>query len=377
MANPAPEENPLLLGHADAEQHLLDAWSSGKLAHGWLFTGPKGVGKMTLACRFARFLLANPSPADSGDAALLDLQPPPSPTSLEIPDSHPMFKRVAGRSHADLHFVERQYRKEDLGREVAGRRRRPVISVEDVREAGRSMNLTASEGGWRVVIVDGADEMNTNASNALLKLLEEPPARSVLMLVVHAKGTLPATIMSRCCQLRLSPLSDGIVSGLMETYRPELNDDERRQLTGLSDGSIGRALALADSQGLAVHDGLMDLLATLPELDMRVAHEFSKQFARRENETAWDTVTDLTTRCLNRMVSAGARGTDLTAAGFGHQDAERLTRLRQLAGLDRWLDVWDKTTELFATTNALHLDRRQVMLNVLGIIQTATRSGGV
>ena len=373
-ANPEPRENSRLLGHAEAERHLLDAWAGGKLAHGWLITGPKGIGKMTLACRFARFLLANPDGAGEDD--LFAAEPAPPPQSLEVAEEHPVFRRISANGHADLHIVERGFASDrDAGTEPANRKRQTVISVDDIRSACRSMALTSSEGGWRIVIVDGADEMNANAANALLKLLEEPPARSVLILVAHSGGRLPPTIASRCCRLRLRPLEPDTLSELLGVYRPQLDGDARRRLIGLAEGSIGRALALADGEGLAVHDDLMALLAGLPDLDTSAAHEFTRRFGRRDTDLAWQTATDLVTRCLNRMIGAGARRSGLAAAGFDAEDAECLTRLLGMASLDCWLGVWEKTSDLFAQANAVHLDRRQVMLDVLGILQAAARSG--
>ncbi len=372
-ASPEPWQNSGLLGHAEAERHLLDAWAGGKLAHGWLLTGPRGIGKMTLACRFARFLLANPERA--GDDGLFAAEPSPPPDSLEISEEHPVFRRIASGGHVDLHIVERGFVDGDTDTERANRKRHTVISVDDVRAACRSMALTASEGGWRIVIVDGADEMNANAANALLKLLEEPPARSVLILVAHSGGRLPPTIASRCCRLRLMPLDPETLSKLMGIYRPQLDGDARRRLISLADGSIRRALALADGEGLAVHDDLMALLAGLPDLDTSAAHEFTRRFGRREADVAWQTATDLIARCLNRMISAGARQTGVAAMGFDPKDAECLTRLLSMASLDCWLSVWEKSCGLFAQAHSVHLDRRQVMLEILGILQTAARSG--
>ena len=373
IASPEPWQNSHLLGHAEAEKRLLDAWASGKLAHGWLVTGPRGIGKMTLACRFARFLLATPERADEND--LFAAEPAPLADSLEISEEHPVFRRIAAGGHADLHIVERGVMGADADAGRANRRQHSVISVDDVRSACRSMALTASEGSWRIVIVDGADEMNANAANALLKLLEEPPAQSVLILVAHSGGSLPPTIASRCCQLRLRPLDAHVLSELMGMYRPQLDGDAHRRLIGLADGSIGRALALADGEGLAVHDDLMALLADLPDLDISAAHEFTRRFARGEGDLAWQTATDLIARSLNRMISAGARRSGLAAMGFEPKDSECLTRLLSMASLDCWLSVWEKTSTLFAQANSVHLDRRQVMLDVLGILQTATRSG--
>lgn len=338
-----PRENTQLVGHADAEKRLLDAWKNSRLPHGWLISGPKGIGKATLAFRFARFVLAGGQAAD-----------------LALTADHPVARRVASGGHVDLHVVER-------GLTEDGKRMQSVIPVDAIRTAGQAMTLTAGEGGWRVLIVDGAEEMNVNAANALLKLLEEPPAQSLILLVSHAPGRLLPTIHSRCCRLRLAPLDRETVDRLLAAWRPEIDEADRERLTGLSDGSVGRALALADGDGLAVHRELVAVLADLPGLDVAAAHAFADRLARADD--AWRTAVDLTSRILAGFVSAGARGAGLE--GYGREDGERLNQLRARASVDRWLDVWEKTTRLFARADAVNLDRKQVMLDALGAIESA------
>ena len=161
------QENPNLLGHELAERELLMAWRSNRLPHGWLIHGPRGIGKATLAFRFARFVLAGGAAVDSN--------------SIGIYSDNSLFRRVASGGHSDLMVLERTYDRER-------KRMRSVIVVDDVRAAGRFLRLTAGESDWRIVIVDAVDEMNENAGNALLKILEEPPVRTLLLLVTHAPG---------------------------------------------------------------------------------------------------------------------------------------------------------------------------------------------
>ena len=367
---PLPRENPDLLGHERAEARLLDAWSSGRLPHGWLITGPRGIGKATLAYRFARFLLANGSPggADDGPSMFGDELPPTVPQSLAVDPEHPIFRRVASGGHTDLQVIER-------GMTDDGKRMQTVIPVDAVRAAGHAMSLTSGEGGWRIVIVDGAEEMNVNAANAILKVLEEPPPRALLMLISHAPGRLLPTIRSRCCQLRLAPLSAENVARLLLEYRPDLDADERRTLAGLADGSIGRALALAASDGLSIQRELIRLLASLPELDMATAHRFADRFARRDSEAAWRTAVDLTTRNLADLVGSGARGQDPSDRGYSPAEVDCLKRLQGMASLDRWVEVWEKSSRLFAQADSANLDRKQVMLSALGTMASAARTG--
>src|SRR6516164_3743265 len=201
----APRENPDLLGHENAERELRQLAEGGRLPHALLLTGPRGIGKATLAFRLARFLLAQPGDrADSG---------------LAVDPASNAFRRVASGGHADLLTVERAY-------DPRRRRRRSDIIVEDVREIAGFMRLTAAEEGWRIVIVDGAEEMNRNAANALLKSLEEPPHRALLLLISHSPGQLLPTIRSRCRRCPLAALPQPLVVEPLERYRTGLESSE-------------------------------------------------------------------------------------------------------------------------------------------------------
>lgn len=226
-------ENSDFIGHGEAVAALHNAATSGRLHHAWLIGGQLGVGKATLAYRFARWLLAGATTAD-----------------LSVPVSHPAFKRVAANTHTDLLSIERRF--DDKRKKMQSE-----IVIDTVLEVGKFLRLTAGEGGWRVVIVDGAEEMNRNAANALLKLLEEPPKRAILLLVSHAPGRLLPTIRSRCRTLNLSPLADADVLTLLRSQAPELSGTDAARVARLSEGSIGRALTLAEENGLAIA-GLVD-----------------------------------------------------------------------------------------------------------------------
>src|SRR5215831_1043245 len=195
----APRENPDLLGHQYTEGELRRLAEGGRLPHALLLTGPRGIGKATLAFRLARFLLAQP-----GDRA---------DTGLAVDPASNAFRRVASGGHADLLTVERAY-------DPRRRRRRSDIIIDDVREIAGFFRLTAAEEGWRIVIVDGAEEMNRNAANALLKILEEPPQRALLLMVSHSPGQLLPTIRSRCCRYALPALPQLLVLEQLGRYRP-------------------------------------------------------------------------------------------------------------------------------------------------------------
>ena len=275
---PPPRENPDLRGHAAAERTLLDAYNGGRLAHAWLFTGPRGIGKATLAYRFARFMLAHGKETGAGEEGgglFGDALAPAPPDSLHLDPENPVFRRVAAGGHADFLAVERGIN------ENTGKPRSEIV-VGDVRKIGDTMRLTPAEGGWRVAIVDAADEMNPIAANALLKVLEEPPARALLILVSHAPGRLLPTIVSRCRRLALQALADDDVAALLAAYRADLPAADRVALVGLAEGSIGRALGLADEGGVGLYRELAALLVTLGRIDVGALHTLVQQLQGAE-----------------------------------------------------------------------------------------------
>ncbi len=351
---PSPRENSLLLGHEAAEALLLQAYRSGRLPHAWLLSGPHGIGKATLAFRFARFLLAR------GGAALLAA----APSSLAVAPDHPVFRRVASGGHADLLVVERSL-------DPRRKKLRSEIVVDDTRTIAGFLRLTPAEGNWRVVIVDGADFMNRNAANALLKILEEPPERAVLLLVSDNPGRLLPTIRSRCRALALKPLAPETVLETLLRYRPDLAAGDRAALARLAEGSIGRALDLAGSGGVGLYRSLVKLLESLPALDGAALHALADRLQRGEGEEAFRLVAELLPGWLARMVALAAGGIDEAGALAGEDQAMR--RLAARRSLDQWVELWEKLTHLFAQADSVNLDRKQVVLNAFFALEEAAR----
>ena len=352
---PPPRENPDLIGHEAAEEAFLACWRAGRMPHAWLITGPRGVGKATLAFRFARFLLAQKEQA-AGLFAEASL-------SLSLSPEHRVFHLVASGGHPDLVVVERGY-------DPRRKRMRSEVVVDDTRKISTFLRLTASEGGWRVVIIDDADLMNANAANAVLKILEEPPKRAVLMLLSENPGRLLPTIRSRCRILALKPLARAQVVAALERYRPDLGGEERAQLASLAGGSIGRALTLAASDGLTHYRMLSQLLARLPELDAEAVSGFADTVTRSGADAAYALVAELLPGWVARMVAL-AGGGGAAAVLPGEEAAMRTLGGRR--SLDRWVEVWENLNHLFHEADSVNLDRKQVVLNAFFALEAAAR----
>jgi DNA polymerase-3 subunit delta' len=284
------------------------------------------------------------------------------PESLALDPADPVFQRVAAGGHMDLRHLKR-------GIHPKTGKPRTEIVVDDVRLANDFLHKTSAEGGWRVVVVDPADDLNLSAANALLKSLEEPPAAAVLLLVGHAPGRLLPTIRSRCCHLALGPLAEDRVVELLARHAPELEETDRAALARLAEGSIGRALDLAAGGGLELYREMIALVAGLPALDVPRAHAFGDRLARGRDGAAFRTGMELMIWWLARLARAAAEGRTPPEVVPG--EAETMARLIAGGGLARWPGLWEKTLHRFAGAESVNLDRKQVVITTLLDVQAA------
>lgn len=334
MSVASPRENPSLLGHADTEAVFDDAIRAGRVHHAWLLTGPEGVGKATLAYRFARRLLAGPG----------------VPAAHANDPASPVFRRVAAGTHADLLTIEREW-------DDKRRRLRSEIVVDSARGVADFLRLTPAEGGWRLVVVDGAEHLNRNAANALLKVLEEPPPRAVLLLTCASPGRLLPTIRSRCRRLRIGELGPADMDRVLARCLPDMGTADRAALAALS-GAPGRALALAEEQGVEVAALVGDVLRAAPNLPVLRAYEIADKLAR--NDTGFAAFMGL----LRDAISAAVRN---AARGQADPGQQRLAALRPLA---EWGDLWHALTRLQDDTERFNLDKRHAIVSGLDLLNT-------
>src|SRR5437868_6064872 len=253
---PHPRATAVLFGHAGAEGALLTAYRSGRMPHGVLIAGPKGTGKATLAYRLARFVLAHPDPVAP------DVQPA---KSLEVELANPVARRIAAQAQPDLLVIERTVNERGVLRNQ--------IAVEDIRRTVPFFGSTAGEGGWRIAIVDAVDDLNRFGANALLKVLEEPPKRALLLLVAHSAARVTPTLRSRCRIVTLRPLAErDVAAAAAAATQSEPDDPSITAAAAASDGSVARALALLDDGALALRQHALELVAALPAADVAGVH---------------------------------------------------------------------------------------------------------
>jgi len=353
----APWRTASLVGHAAGEAALADSYQDGRVPHAWLFAGPRGIGKATLAYRFARYLLSR---EDAGPSLFAgDL-----PAGLAVGEEHPASRLVGNRSHPGLFVIER------TADQKTGRMRGEIV-VQQIRDLNRFFAMTSTAGGWRVAIVDGADEMNVNAANAILKTLEEPPARSVIILVAHAAGRLLPTIRSRCRVLTLRPLAETEVVDVLRRQMPDLDPAAAQALAHLSDGAPGRAVALAGQGGLDVYRELISLTGRLPQVPYDKVHALGDQLNRRDSDQTYRIWFDLLGLWLSRSIRRAASGGE--AAEVVPGEWALAERLSGAGNLDRWVDLWENVGRLTAQADGLNLERKQVVLNAFMALESTAR----
>jgi len=343
---PAPEEQSAWLGDRSAERALLDAYRSGAMHHAWLIGGPKGIGKATLAYRAARFVFAHPDPQAAEVTAASD---------LSVDEASPAFRKVANRAHPNLLILERPY-------DPQGKRFRTELTVPEIRRTVPFFGSTSGEAGWRIAVVDPADDLNQSSANALLKVLEEPPARSLFFIVSHAPGRVLATIRSRCRRLDVAPLPPEAIAAAIGD-RGEADAGDVALAAALAEGSLRRAILLSEGEGTGVYRDLTTLLAGLPDLDIAAMHAFADAVSGRGDDDAWVGFTDMLAAWLNRRVRGEAEPVD----------GARLASAVSAAPLERWAEVWETLRRLTEQTDELNLDRKRTVLSILMSLSRATR----
>jgi DNA polymerase-3 subunit delta' len=331
---PHPREQPLLVGHEEPEAALFQAWQGGRLPHAILIGGQEGIGKATLAYRIARFVLAHQQPGRAGASR-----------DFMLAADHPVSRQVAAQSHPDL-LVLRRLANPDSGKLYS------EIRVGDVRKIVGFFGSTPALGGYRVCVVDSAEEMNREGANALLKLLEEPPAKSLFLIVSHVPGRIIPTIRSRCRQLRLKPLPVPDVARavrLLAERIPDLALDRVDEAAAASDGSVRRALALLLGEGLDVRALSAELFARLPEVDPAKLHTLGERIQSDQSLALFaETVEDWLAR---------------------HATEPRAP----LPRLARYAEAWEKVRRAAVETDVYRLDRKPFVFQVFAMLAEATR----
>jgi DNA polymerase III subunit delta' len=335
---PEPSENPHLVGHGQATAQLASAFRARRLPHALLFTGPSGIGKTTLAFRLAYHLLSFPRPVEAPE------------NMLAADPASPLFRAIAQGAHPNVLYLTRPANERTKGFKT-------VITVDEIRRLSRFLSMTAHDGGYRIVIVDPADDLNISAANALLKSLEEPPPRTVFVLVAHSPGALLPTIRSRCQIVRLQPLREEETLEVLSALGLAVPDSPEGQaaLASRAAGSVRSAILLTEYGGLEIAAAI-DAVLEGTSFDIAAAAKIADAVTGREQAMQFELFTSHLLDAIAQRATAAAQLGDAAAA-------------------DRLATLWSDTRRATDETDTFNLDKRQ---HVLGSLMRAhrARSGG-
>ncbi len=359
-----PRDTVQLIGQEEAEARFIAAHRSGRAHHAWLIAGPRGIGKATLGWKITRFLLTQPAEEEGGLFAGEETPP----RTLETDPDHPVNQRLNALSEPRFFLLRRPYD------DKAGRLKQE-IPVDEVRRLKSFLALSAADGGHRVVLIDSADEMNVNAANALLKLLEEPPSDTTLILISHQPSGLLPTIRSRCRLLRCAPLAEDDLRNVLDGHGIDLGG-QAAALSELAGGSAGRALELMKHDGLALYAEIVAILATYPSPDRARLNTFAETHAGRGREERFRLTLELYALFLSRLARAGIQPPEHQAA---RGEATLFARLCPNARAAR---LWAEAAEVLGARAAhgrrVNLDPAALILDmVFKTEETASRAAQI
>ena len=265
---------------------------------------------------------------------------------LDVPVDNPVARQIAGRGHPNLVVLDRPDSDD-------GKRKMSVIPIDSVRRVSRFLGSTAAGGNWRIVIVDAADDMNRSSANALLKMLEEPPRRTLFLLISHIAGRLLPTIRSRCRRLKMYPLDQAQLAAVLDLANAGESAEDRNLASHMAHGSVGRALELATEEGADIARSMLAALDDLPRVDAVRLHGLAERLGRRGADDAYALATSL----MLDWISASGR--DLARSGAPP------------ALLAPWSEVWEKVSRALAEAEIYNLDRTQTLLSAFRTVSAA------
>lgn len=352
------------LGHEAAEQQILDLINSKHLPHALILAGQEGIGKATFAFRLARYLLKHGVPEEeSGGGLFGEALPPVKAESLVIDPEDQTCRMVAASGHPDLLVVEREF-------DEKKNRFKGSVSIDAVRKISPFMHMTASFNGWRVVIVDDADTMTTEAQNAILKILEEPPPKAILLLVCHRPGMMIPTIRSRCRVLHFQPLNKDVFTNLARRLEPGLRDADVATLHAITGGSAGQAVRLIEEGGLEIIYKVSGMLSQWPRWNWPEIHGLAENLSKPGQEDSYKSFVDVFLWSVEALLRARARQDVLPAP----VDNAQMIQLANHYSMEEWLDICERMKTHFATADFSSLDKRQAILGAFTIFDESRKA---
>tara|TARA_B100000212_G_scaffold92522_1_gene67915 strand:+ start:854 stop:1993 length:1140 start_codon:yes stop_codon:yes gene_type:complete len=362
---PHPKVTKNLFGHQPAEQEFINCFKSGKLHHGWLITGSKGIGKATFAWRVAKFLLTQPT-YDLEKNGLFDNSKNVD-SDIDANLRKVITARILAESEPRLSVIRKSY---DEKRKTF----RSSIRVDEVRQLKSFFSLSVTDGGYRVAIVDCADDLNINAANALLKTLEEPPKNTVFLLISHNAQSLLPTIKSRCRELRLKSLADNDLVSALKQLNLTIPENDSEIYSILCSGSVGNSIRMIEHDGARLYRTLLSFLNQLPNLKGFELEKFIATFSGNKNKSKLEFFIELLNLAIVRIAKAGIIGKSFSHH-FLEDEKEIFTKLCPTpTSAKKWAELAQTQSKRLKNGLAVNLDPGSLILDTFFQIEDCAKA---
>lgn len=347
-----PKAMSFCLGHEDQENLFIELYNKNSLPHAMIFSGLEGIGKTTMAFRLVHFLLKNGKVGDGQGGLFGEALPTEEITSLDVDPNDPVFRRVVSGGHADFLHIHRAFDKAK-GKQDAS------LKVEAIRKIEPFLRKTASEGGWRIVLVEDADTMNRNAQNAILKILEEPPANVLIILIAHRPGMLIPTIHSRSRTVAFSSLSAETMQTLISKKEGlEALPSDIDALADLSEGSVGQALKYLEYDGLDMMQRVLDHMDHANDGDLHKIHEISASLSTPAQDASYRMFVNIIQWIIRKTLLLKSRGIDDIPSYIKNDTTSKIFNEYPL---DKLIGLTDSLQDNFKRVDLSNLDRRDAV----------------
>lgn len=343
-----PQDTFGLVGHSEAELILNNSWAQRRMAHAWIVGGPKGIGKATLVYKFSRSVIASSNYLTT-QSSLSEL--------IDVESDHPVFKQISAGAHPDLFILKKSI---DAKKGTL----RNSIVIEDSRKLHDFISHTSASGGWRIAIIDCAEDLNLNAANSLLKIIEEPPKKCLIFIISHKPRSIIPTIRSRCRVLNLGRLNNQEVTSILEQNWPELPNETAAGLVSISDGCPGRAIGLGESNGYEIFTSLLSVFSHIPAVNVELIHQLAEQISGKQAKDNFELLAGLPVWWLSKMIRFNVRNDELFE-NISAEEKSIFTYLLTLNNLNEWVDICEKLSIIVESGLKMNLDRKVVIIDLL------------
>ncbi|MDA9313289.1 DNA polymerase III subunit delta' [Amylibacter sp.] len=344
-----PRHTNVIYGHDIPQLDFLNVYNSKRLHHAWMITGPKGIGKATLSYKISKFILSQNQHNNLDNEALIK--------TLDISTDHPVSKRVDALGEPNLYLVRRLW-DEKL------KKFKQNITIDEIRKLKNFFNMSAADGGWRVAIIDAADEMNNAAANALLKILEEPPEKVLIFLISHQPLRLMPTIRSRCRLLKCSTLSPSSLSAALDQLNiVQIHDTN--QINILANGSVGSSVELISSNGIELYNSIVKLAGQAPQMNRQIMQSMADACNGKNASEKYEMTLKLFMQFISRLAKYGAMQTKSQDEAIIGENKVFSKLAPNTISARKWANLLQEISARTGHARSVNLDPSMVILDML------------